>query len=1316
MLDRARTRPRPQPAQIATREDLASALTGLREAAGLTIRDLAKQSRVPAGTVSGYFSGRHVPPASALPQVLAVLAACGVEDPHEIDDWTEAIARVRRTPGRRAADAPVPYRGLASFQVDDAAWFFGREELTSSLVALVESSAEPVVVVGPSGSGKSSLVRAGLVPAWTLRPADLDATGTTTCGASHPSRTTTGGAPDETGTSTRGAPDPTGTPDRSAVVLTPGADPAAALRSALAELQRDDTLVVVDQLEEIFTAADAGARADFVEALRQVPAGTRVVLVLRSDFYPQAIGVPGLVPALQTRQLVVGPMSAEELRRAVVEPAARAGVDLEPGFADVLLRDLRPRATHEALAHDAGTLPLLSHALLATWERGQRRRLATADYEAIGGIDGAVAQTAEDVYSGLDDAQRETTRRLFLRLVHVVDGLPVARRRVPWEELTGVPAGSGDHPAGSRHAVLERFVSARLVTADDGHAELAHEALLWAWPRLHGWVEADRDGVRVRRVLAETAALWRDNGRDPGLLHRGSPLDAAREWTEDGARAGELTPLEREFLDASVAAAHATARAQARHTRRLRALASGLTVLLVLAVGLGGLAYRQRQWAEDARDLAVSRELALSADRLAGSDLALARQLALAAWDVSPTDEARSSVLSLSATPMVTRLLGDGRVLQAVDLDASGHLLAAAGASGHVVLVDVADPSHPRRLTELTGAGGTLFAVAVSPDGSRVAAAGDESVVRVWDVRDPSHLAAPTVLKGATSTVYSLAWSPDGSTLVGGSADGTVRIWRDGVASSLAVGTAPVQSVTLSRDGRLLAAGSADGSVRTWRVDDWSAPVPVATRKDAGGPVFSVAFSPDASMLAAGSKDRKIWLYDVSVGGELASHGAALSGPTSWVNAVTFSHDGRRLAAGSSDDKVWLWDVPSGEPAGQLPHPSPITGVRFSGDDSTLVSVANDGATRLWHLPPPLLVGAAASIFSIATPASGTTVAVGASDGVRLWEVGRDRVPIALSGPLRASATGGSASAAIAITRDGRLLAAGNVDGSVSLWDVSAPRAPRRIAVLTGPVGLVETVTFSPDGRWLVAGGDDASVWLWEVGDGSSAPTRRVGPLQSASNYVSSLAWSPTAPVLAVGSVDKTVHLWDVSEPGSPHPIGTPLTGPRSYVNVVAISPDGRVLAAGSDDRTIRLWDISDPARPRTLGQPLHGPATSVYGLTFGPTGHHLVAGTVGGEVWRWDVSDPAHPEPIGALTGPSAATYAVAVSPDGRTLFGGGAEHIVRMWSTDPAVVRDRTCAADGDGVTRDEWATYAPDVPFLPPCDGGSPAAAAKAAAAAG
>ncbi len=1326
----------PDPGRIAAQQDFGRELTLARQRAGLTVREVARAVGIPASTAGDYFAGRHLPPPSQPGLLPRILRVCGETDPDRLGEWMSTLNRIRRGPGRRPAATAAPYRGLASFQPEDAAWFFGREDLTARLVSLATAApvpGVPLTVVGPSGSGKSSLLRAGLIPSRPDRPgrglalftpgarplrelarqlARLAPSGPEPPGLGPPEL-----GPAELDPSELGVPAESirieaalrSDPAQAARLIPGGSNPGGGSRSTPGS--DPGLLIVVDQFEEIFTACrDEVEQHCFIAATCALAGPAVVLLALRADFYDRALRYPELARALQEHQVVVVPMSRHEVRRAIVEPARLARLAVDDGLVELLLRDLAPHSpdgSPAGAAHEAGALPLLSHALLTTWSRSHGGRLTVADYQASGGIRHAIARTADQVYGALGDDERETARRLFLRLVYVADDAPETRSLVRLAELRDRP---GDAVAPGD--VLGRFVAERLITVDADTAQITHEALLTAWPRLRSWIDGNREGLRVRRRLSDAARAWDEAGRDPAALLRGGQLALARDWAADPVNRDSLGTLTRAFVDAGVVQERLQEAAERNRTRRLRRLVAALTVLVILTVALAGYAFQQRQAATSARNTATaakntaqSREVAIEADQVRGQSAGLAAQLSLAAYRIAPTADARASLLESSGSPASARLIDSTGVVQAVSLSPDHHVLAVAGADGTLRLWDVTRPGHPVPFgTPLLAANRQepLYAVAFSPDGGLLAAAGAGQKVMLWDMRTPgrpAELGSP--LTGPANTVYSLAFSARGSLLAAGSADDTVRLWS--VADPehpTAVGrplTGPakfVQAVAFSPDSTVLAAGSADKTVRLWNVSDPARPVTLG--KPLTGPsqqVNSVAFSPDGRMLAAGSQDSKVWLWNVTTPARPVPEGS-LTGATDWVNAVAFSPDGRSLAEGSSDDRVLVWDLATREVSASLPQPQPVTSLAWDGG-GRLVAGDADGHVRLWTLPTPVLRTGGA-VNSVAYGDDGQRLAVG-GPRLQLWD------PVTRT-QLAAAAVPGPAGTivnAVAFQPGGSTLAAGYNDGKMQLWRINHGRSLAQLSrpvPASAPGSLVESTAFSPDRTMLATSGDDGTVRLWSVTD--PAHPRLLAKVQDSGTYVFSVAFSPDGHTLAAASADDLTRLWNVSQPARPARIGKPLGGPASYAISVAFTPDGRTLAVGSADKTVRLWDVTDRARPVRLGRPLTGPGGYVYSVAFSPDGQTLASGATDRTVWLWRVSDPARPRLLAALTGPAQQVWSVAFSPVGTTLAAGSNDGTVRLWDTRASAAAEGVCAVAGQPITRTEWANYVPGRLYAPPC----------------
>ncbi|HEU5472703.1 MAG TPA: helix-turn-helix domain-containing protein [Actinophytocola sp.] len=1273
------------PAMIATsirsRQDFAHFLTELRERAGFTVRDVAKAVGIPDSTIGGYFGGRHLPPIKPARLFTDILRVCGVDSEDEFEAWRQALGRVRRAPGRRPSDAPVPYRGLESFQPEHAQWFHGRDKLARVLVERVAHQwphGGPVIVVGPSGSGKSSLLRAGLIPAF--------------CGCESPVA---------------------GVPSWQAVLFTPGAHPTAELDGQLARVSGDDVglLIVVDQFEELFTLCSSYAeRRAFLTALSDAQRSSRatlVVLGLRADFYPHASRYPELVDALQDAQVLVGPMSKSELRHAIVEPARTARIDVDEGLVELLLRELEPspHGSPES-AHEPGALPLLSHALHATWQRARRGTMTIVDYTATGGISGAIAYTADAVFDSLTEAQQPVARRLLLRLVHLGDRVADTRRHVPYTEI--LPEGTNDEAAAVSE-VLDTFVEQRLITADTETVNITHEALLTAWPRLRGWIDADRAGLRIHGQLAQDAKTWREADRDVSALYRGGRLITTQEWATDPDHRRDLNPLEREFLDASIHQQDTEQRAQRRRTRQLRRLVAALTALVLIAAGLTTYVFRQRATAITERDMAISRQVAGEANRLRDHDVALAKQLAVAAYAISPTPEARGSLLDATANTSATRIVGPEGAMQALAVTPNGQLMATGGTDKTVRLWRLGHRSRATPLgTPLTGPTETVFTASFSPDAHLLAAAGGDRTVRLWNITNPTAPVPLNPLPAAGNTIYSIAFSPDGRMLAAGSADNQIHLWNltnptvPVSMGSLSGFTDYVQTVGFSTDGATLAAGSADGTVRLWdtssgiRAEPLGAALTGPARK-----VFSVAFSPDGHTLAAGSADKNVYLWNIARRDAPKPLGDPLTGATSWINAIAFSPDGQTLAAGSSDASVRLWDLATRTTSLKLPHPSPVTALSYTTDGMTLATGATDGVARLWTIPGPIITDSADTIFNAIFGPDGKTLITGsgATDAkFRLWDITDIQRPTRLGPPRENPIESNRAVGSTALTPDGRTLASGGVDGRVQLWNIEDPEHATPLGPpLPGPTAQSQFVTFSPNGRLLAASGDEHTVWLWDITNRThpGPPTAITGP----SNNNLTLAFSPDSQTLAAGSLDKTVWLWDITNPTSPSHLAT-LTGPVNFIYSVAFSPDGHTLAASSADKTVRFWDITNRAHPTPLGPILTGPSNYIYNISFRPDGRMLAASAADQTIWLWDITDFHQPEHLATLTVAGSAVNSVMFSPDGHIIAGSSYDRTARLWLVDPEQAITYICTISGDPITPAEWNQYIKGIPYRAIC----------------
>jgi WD40 repeat protein/DNA-binding SARP family transcriptional activator len=1114
-------------------------------------------------------------------------------------DGTGGVALLARTTN--------PYKGLLPFTEDDAEVFFGREDLVARLAGRLADGCRLLAVVGPSGSGKSSLVRAGLVPALAAGAVE-------------------------------------GSERWRVAVLTPGADPVAALVRGLGQLDGDG-LLVVDQLEELYTAATATAErgrfaAELAEAATR-PTGIRVVVTLRADFYDRPLADPQLADLVRDGTEVVLPLSPAGLQQAITGPATKVGVHVHPDLVAHMVGDVTDQP---------GALPLLQYALTEVFDRRLDGVLDLATYELVGGVSGALARRAEDLHASLSEAGRRTTRELFLRLVTPGEGTEDTRRRVPRDELVSALPGAAD--------LVEVYGAARLLSLDhdplSGAAtvEVAHEALLRAWQRLRGWVDGARDDLRTHRRLAAAAAEWAASGQDDSYLATGTRVQELEAW-----RAGTgvtLTAAEGQFLDASVRArerreaaeAERSARERAleqRSHRRLRALVAVLAVAALLGGAISAYAVAQGRRAAEEALTARARELAAAAD----ANL--------------QTDPERSILLALEA--IATTRAVDGRVLPEAEaalhraVSASRAVLSVAGVGGAIAwsptgdvlltegpentgLVELrsADTGEPVR--SWPGHEIDVNDVAVSGDGALVASTGDDGALRVWDsesgelrvehvataqqeVWGPSFspdgaLAAAwfkddgvvrvvdTATGEVTATVPSAhskrtAFSPDGTQLAHSTEESVQVVDLATLDVVHDLPHASVHRMAWSPDGRWLASGNADG-VPTARVWDARTGQPWDTLHGHSGFVFDVAWSPDSGRLATAGHDGTARVWEIGEDGAVETLRLRSEGLRNAVYGVAFSPDGTRLLTSNlSVDGMTIFDVEPGADGEWAVIPAEPNAPMAFAADGTLVAASRPGEVvgwdprngrerwsfahgldQVWGLETHVEAGVGVlrddrevlwwdlatrrRIHRQGLPADTAGLAVGAEGhaAVSIWEPGADLTVYDRQGAVRWSqaADAGATYWNVAIDAAGRRLAGqqyhhdGSDRGRLRIWDVE--RAER--------LADIEVHGFDLDiddaGKQVALGGLDGAT-IYDAETGSVAQ-------RLPDHNALSVAFSPDGLLLATGDFDGTVRVLEIATGNERMSV----TAHGDGVRGVAFSPDGRQLASTSADGSIRVWAV----------------------------------------------------------------------------------------------------------------------------------------------
>jgi WD40 repeat protein/DNA-binding SARP family transcriptional activator len=1151
--------------------------------------------------------------------------------------------------------AVCPFKGLAAFEAADAFYFCGRERLLSELVARLASSTF-VGIVGPSGVGKSSLLRAGVLPM---------------LGA--------GALP--------------GSATWRVVLLRPGDRSSVALADTLATCDVGERVVIaVDQLEEIFADdVPARERSAFLDELERAAAdpGRRalVLVTVRADFYGRFADHPQLADRLSQSQLFVRSLDRDDLARAIEIPAARAGLEVERRLLDELVADT---------AGAAGALPLLQTTLLQLWASRDGRVLRFDAYRAMGGLRGAVARLAEETYDALPAADTELARRIMLRLAGGEDGALV-RRRVPLADV---------HRLDGAERVVDALVAARLLTVDEGLVEISHEALLQEWPRYRSWLEDDRVGRRVHLHLTAAAEEWAGRGRDAADLYRGARLSAALELP-----APELTELEQEFLDAGRAEADRELRRQRSHNRRLRSLLVGVVLLLVAAVVAGAIALHKSHTASSEARVALAGRLGAEAEVEPRIDRAML--LAREALRIDSNRDTQGTLLATllrSPAALATYTLPINSRPQNIAVNPDGRSFVVTDNNGNIRFYSTR--TH-RQLRSLHNFGIVPLPVTFSADSRRMLDI-DWTGKRgpTYDVIDSATLRVIRRLHfdpwlSTHQPLYEQRgiFTPDGKHVLfvygEQNADGSegapyVDQWNlatGKLESRRRAGDAGLTGIRLIEGGRVLATVT-NRHVYLWQLHPWRR---LAVVRTSGVTDAAADVTPDGRVAAFGTRTGGIVFVDLHTGKQTV--GAA--GHIGDVQNDAISPDGRLFVTVGDDAKVIVWDTHTYQPLEILTgHGGRITGLDFSADSKTLFTCSLDGSILEWdlgnarrfgrpfHIHGPIDLGPEApSAPALAVAPNGRAFAADeSSNAVELFSVG------SLSAYRTIRIAGGGT--AIAWAPRGDEVAVGGNQGKLELVRASSGAEVRALAGLAprkGTIEAVEAVAFDHRGD-LIAASDEAyrgnralgTLELWRVDGRRVAKVRLDSPTYA-------LAFSPDDKLVGVGTDSGKAVLIDTAT-GAIRRTISPRLG---SVTAVAFAPDG-TLATGTWDGIVQFWNTTTG---KEVGQPLLAQPSPIASLDFDRSGDTFsTTGGSDGTAKLWTTSTL---QQLGSTFQSDPSQWGTArFTPDGSHLvvvYGDGTGFV---WPTTVSAWIAHACTVAGRNFTREEWRRYVPQRAYGPVC----------------
>ena len=1147
-----------------------------------------------------------------------------------------------------------PYKGLGAFQPEDASLFFGRETTVEKLEAAVAH--QPfVAVTGPSGAGKSSVVFAGLIPQlqqrakqtgqrWiirTCRPGPLPFDAIAQALAPLPDGHSEA-AKEAVKETAKEAADRLHTLDLSARLQ----QVPQALQEAIREIlearriieaessaSNHRLLLIIDQFEELYTLCAKCDRDLFIErlleAVQSAPNFT-LLITLRADFYSQALDNRRLSDALQTSSYNLGPLNKEELQAIIEQPARLRQVALEAGLSERLI---------SATYGQAGRLPLLAFVLNELWTHQQNSQLTHESYEAMGGVEAALANYANTVYGRLSPEDQQRAEQVFLQLITPGTATEATRRLASREEL-----GQQNWALAVRLASARLVITSRNAASGQETAEIIHEALISKWGRFGYWIQMNADFRRWQEDLRSTIKQWNNSGKETDALLRGKPLSDAEEWYHQRQQA--LSEEEKHFIQQSIAE---RLKHQNRIQRRRQTAVVSLLIGLLTTTGLSMAAWwgwQRARLSEIVAQTTASEALFVSDQPFDALISALHAHKNLEKLTSKPDqvsfDVERSLRQALASTHENNRLYAHTAATTKVSYSPNGQIVAAASKDGTISVWSVSG----QLLAKLEGHKGEIWGIATSPDGQTIVSASDDRTIRRWR-KDGSLI---DTLTGHLDSVNAVAFHPEGDRFASADFAGTVKVWNEAgqVVKTFQAHEEKIDAIAYSPSGHRIATGSGDGTVKLWTAQG------ELIRKLEGhtSSVRGIAFAHDtparnSPRIASASADGtvKLWADD----GELVR---TLYGHNNIVFDVAFSDDDKTLFSASDDKTIKQWQVETGRAiATYMGHQSGVTSLALSSDSQSLISTSYDRSVRFWRIENPIRTAVSRHegvVRKVAFDPTNQWIASSSTDGeIQLRHLQRKQT-------IAIEASNSSVNG-LAFGPNEQTLISGDHNGDLSLWKIDPTRNTyARVPFQGKHEGWVTAVDYSPSEKMIVSGSQDGTIKLWRD-NGTLVNTL----LNERSEAVKSVAFSPNGKQIASGGDSGSVSVWQMTG----ERVITLREQHEAAINKVAFSADGSLIASASDDGTVLIHQQSGELVAR-----LEGHREAVIDVVFNSKNSLVASSSVDKTIRLWTTDG----EQVDVLSGYAEGVNGIDFDAAGERLAAGSVDGSVTVWNLAPSRERD--------------------------------------------